>query len=67
MAAADEFYQFGPFRLDPKAGILYRGAEPTMLGQRAVALLRLLLENAGVPVTKDALVQAGWDGLTPWP
>ncbi|WP_410050493.1 winged helix-turn-helix domain-containing protein [Bradyrhizobium sp. Bra78] len=34
-----------------------------MLGQRAVALLRLLLENAGVPVSKDALVEAGWGGL----
>jgi TolB-like protein len=63
MTTGDGCYQFGPFRLDPKAGILYRGAEPTMLGQRAVALLRLLLENAGVPVTKDALVQAGWGGL----
>jgi len=63
MTVGDGCYQFGPFRLDPKAGILYRGAEPTMLGQRAVALLRLLLENAGVPVTKDALVQAGWGGL----
>jgi TolB-like protein len=58
-----DIYQFGPFSLDPEAGILYRGAEPTMLGQRAVALLRLLLENAGVPVSKDALVEAGWGGL----
>src|SRR5262252_87230 len=57
-------YQFGPFSLDPEAGILYRGAEPTMLGQRAVALLRLLLQNAGVPVSKDALIEAGWGGLT---
>ncbi|MET4328332.1 TolB-like protein/Flp pilus assembly protein TadD [Bradyrhizobium sp. i1.15.2] len=58
-----DLYQFGPFRLDPKAGILYQGTRPTMLGQRAVALLRLLLENAGAPVSKDALVEAGWDGL----
>jgi TolB-like protein/Tfp pilus assembly protein PilF len=63
MTAGDGFYQFGPFRLDPKAGILYRGAEPTMLGQRAIALLRLLLENEGIPVGKDALIQAGWGGL----
>jgi len=59
----EHVYQFGPFRLDPAAGILYRGAEPTMLGQRAIALLRLLLANAGVPVSKDALVEAGWGGL----
>lgn len=63
MTARDDLYQFGPFRLDPEAGILYQGAEPTMLGQRAVALLRRLLENAGVPVSKDTLVEAGWGGL----
>src|ERR1051325_6509361 len=63
MTVGGDLYQFGPFRLDPEAGILYRGAEPTMLGQRAVALLRLLLQNAGVPVSKDALVDAGWGGL----
>ncbi|MGN6307786.1 MAG: winged helix-turn-helix domain-containing tetratricopeptide repeat protein [Mesorhizobium sp.] len=63
MTIGSDLYQFGPFRLDPRAGILYRGAEPTMLGQRAVALLRRLLENASVPVSKDALVEAGWGGL----
>jgi TolB-like protein len=63
MAARSDLYEFGPFRLDPGAGILYNGAEPTMLGQRAVALLRLLLQNPGVPVSKDALVEAGWGGL----
>jgi len=62
MTVGGGFYQFGPFRLDPEAGILYRGAEPTMLGQRAVALLRRLLENAGIPVSKDALVEAAWGG-----
>src|ERR1041385_2457393 len=56
-------YQFGPFRLDPQEGILYRGGEPTMLGQRAVTLLRLLLEKPGTPVSKDALVEAGWGGV----
>jgi TolB-like protein len=61
--AVGHVYQFGPFRLDPEAGILYRGAEPTMLGQRTVVLLRLLLENAGAPVSKDALVEAAWRGL----
>ena len=63
MTVGGHLYQFGPFRLDPEAGILYRGAEPKMLGQRAVALLRRLLESAGVPVSKDALVEAGWGGL----
>ena len=56
-------HQFGPFRLDADAGILFCGAEPTALGQRAVALLRLLLERAGAPVSKGALIKAAWLGL----
>src|SRR5260370_608673 len=56
-------HEFGPFRLDADAEILFRGAEPTVLGQRAVALLRLLLERAGAPVSKDALIEAAWPGL----
>ena len=60
MAASGDIYQFGPFRLDLGAGILFHKAQPTMLGQRAVALLRLLLDRAGAPVSKDALVEAGW-------
>jgi len=56
-------HKFGPFRLDADAEILFRGAEPTVLGQRAVALLRLLLERAGAPVSKNALIEAAWPGL----
>jgi TolB-like protein len=56
-------FEFGPFRLDADAEILFRGAEPIVLGQRAVALLRLLLERAGAPVSKDALIEAAWPGL----
>jgi hypothetical protein len=67
MTAGGDLYQFGPFRLDPEAGILYRGAEPTMLGQRAVALLHRLLENAGAPVSKDALVMFPLRRLPPAP
>ncbi|WFU12195.1 winged helix-turn-helix domain-containing protein (plasmid) [Rhizobium sp. CB3090] len=63
MMIGSDIYQFGPFRLDPAAGILYRGDEPTMLGRHAVALMRRLLDNAGTPVSKDALVEAGWGEL----
>ncbi|WBL75340.1 winged helix-turn-helix domain-containing protein [Bradyrhizobium xenonodulans] len=52
--------EFGPFRLDVDAGILFRGAEPTPLGQRAVLLLALLVRRAGTPVSKDALIEAAW-------
>jgi TolB-like protein/tetratricopeptide (TPR) repeat protein len=56
-------YEFGPFRLDADAEILFLGAEPLVLGRRAVALLRLLLQRAGVPVSKDALIEAAWPGI----
>jgi TolB-like protein len=56
-------HEFGPFRLDADAEILFLGVEPLVLGQRAVALLRLLLERAGDPVSKDALIEAAWPGL----
>lgn len=56
-------YRFGRYLLDTKAGMLFHGSEPTLLGQRAVALLHLLLERAEAPVTKDALIEAAWPGL----
>jgi len=56
-------YKFGPYRLDAQAEILFRGGEPVALGQRAVALLRVLVERAGAPVSKDALIEAAWPGL----
>ena len=40
-------YAFGQYRLDVAAGILFQGAEPVALGQRAVALLQILVEGAG--------------------
>jgi TolB-like protein len=56
-------YRFGRFGLDADAGILFRDAEPALLGRRAVALLRLLLERAGAPVSKNDLIAAAWPGL----
>jgi DNA-binding winged helix-turn-helix (wHTH) protein len=56
-------YRFGRFALDADAGMLFQGGEPALLGQRAVALLRLLLQRAASPVTKDALIEAAWPGL----
>ena len=43
---------------------LFRGGEPVSLGHRAVALLRVLVERRGIPVSKDALMEAAWAGLT---
>src|SRR5262249_31447095 len=57
-------YILGPFRLDAEAKILFRGAEPVVLGKRAVALLHALVERPGTPISKDALIEAAWPGLT---
>ncbi|RXH12440.1 winged helix-turn-helix domain-containing tetratricopeptide repeat protein [Bradyrhizobium guangzhouense] len=56
-------HEFGPYRLDAGAGMLFRGSEPVALGRRAVTLLLLLVERAGTPVSKDALMEAAWPGL----
>jgi TolB-like protein len=56
-------YVFGPFRLDSQAEILFRGNEALSLGRRAVALLRVLVERPGEPVSKDALIESAWPGL----
>jgi len=56
--------RFGPYRLDARAGMLFRGSEPVALGRRAVTLLQLLVERAGMPVSKDALMEAAWPGLS---
>ena len=53
-------YAFGSFRLDPEAEILFRGAEPVPLGRRAVALLHALMVRPGMPLSKDALIEAAW-------
>src|SRR5581483_5429655 len=56
-------YSFGPFRLDAETEILFRGNEPTSAGQRAVALLRVLVQRPGVPVSKNELIDAVWPNL----
>jgi TolB-like protein len=56
-------YAFGPFRLDAQGVTLFLGAEPVALSKRAVALLGILIDRAGSPVSKDALMEAAWSGL----
>ncbi len=56
-------YIIGPFRLDADAALLFRGSVPVALGQRAIAVLRVLVERAGAPVSKDMLIKSAWAGL----
>ena len=63
MRTIPTIHAFGPFRLDADGEILFHGSEPLPVGKRAVALLRVLVERAGAPVSKDALIDAAWSGL----
>lgn len=55
-----EFYEFGPFRVDPQKQILLRGGEPIALTPKAFQLLLVLVRRAGDVVTKDELMKAVW-------
>jgi adenylate cyclase len=55
-------YALGSFRLDTQSDLLWRGTEPAVLGRRAIALLRALVERRGAVVSKDALIDAAWSG-----
>src|SRR5215831_17025785 len=56
-------YAFGPFRLDEQGDALFQGTASVALSHRAVALLRILVDRAGAPVSKDALMEAAWPGV----
>ena len=55
---------FGPGSFDPTRGVLRGNGADLRLGQRAAALLQALLEADGQPVTKSALMDAAWPGIT---
>jgi DNA-binding winged helix-turn-helix (wHTH) protein len=56
----DRLLTFGPHRLDPKTGQLWRGKQEVRLTGKASVLLRYLVARAGQVVTKDELFQAVW-------
>ena len=57
------FYAFGPFRLDARSDTLVGPHGPVALGRRACVLLRTLVSQPGVLVTKSELMDAAWPGL----
>jgi TolB-like protein len=56
----DLIWEFGPFRVDGRTGVLQRDGAPVPLGQRASALLLTLLQRRDQVVSKDDLLQAAW-------
>ena len=57
---AQPLLQFGPYRLDPASGQLWRHSQVIDLPPRALAVLCQLVAHAGQLVTKEALLAAGW-------
>jgi predicted ATPase/DNA-binding winged helix-turn-helix (wHTH) protein len=55
---------FGPFRLFPRERRLEKGGVPVRLGDRALDVLLVLIEQPGTVVSKAALMARVWPGLT---
>ena len=56
-------FAFGPFVLDTARGTLTRDGAAVAVGQRGLSILQVLLDAAGEPVSKHALLQSAWPGL----
>jgi len=54
---------FGPFRLDPVSGQLYRGNAVVPLAPKAFALLQHLVSQPGRLFTKEELLESVWPGV----
>src|SRR5688572_27043350 len=58
----DRIHLFGAFTLDLGRGVLLREGEPVHLRPQAYEALRFLVEHRGRLVSKDALIEAVWQG-----
>lgn len=54
------FYEFGPFRLDVSARVLFRDGKIVPLTPKVLDTLVVLVENAGDLVAKEKLLTAVW-------
>ena len=54
------FYEFGPFRLDPARGMLFRDGEMVSLAPKVFDILLVLVETSGETVQKDELMERVW-------
>ncbi len=54
------FWEFGPYRLDPTARVLFRGREIVPLTPKVLDTLVVLVEHAGQPVSKEELMRSVW-------
>jgi TolB-like protein/DNA-binding winged helix-turn-helix (wHTH) protein/Flp pilus assembly protein TadD len=56
------FFEFGPYRFDPREKLLYREGSPVPAARKVLETLAVLIENHGQLVEKDELLRAVWPG-----
>jgi len=57
---AKQFYEFGPFRLDPDKELLVRGSESVPLTPKTFQILLVLMRHSKEVVSKDDLMKTVW-------
>src|SRR5277367_4452757 len=57
-------WQFGDFRLLPRAGVLLQGDRVVRIGSRAFELLKILVERVGEVVSREELMTRVWPSMT---
>lgn len=62
MDKGDKYYEFGPFAVNTCERVLRRDGQIVPLPPKAVDTLILLIENAGIVVSKDELLEKIWPG-----
>src|SRR5690348_15985768 len=60
MSDRGQIFEFGQFRVDVPRRCLERGGQPVALSGKAFEILRVLLEQRGKVVDKDALMRQVW-------
>jgi Tol biopolymer transport system component/DNA-binding winged helix-turn-helix (wHTH) protein len=60
MNGAPQYYEFGPFRLDPTQRLLLREGQPIPLPPRVMDVLLVLVESRGQVLSKDELMRRVW-------
>src|SRR6516164_2648513 len=55
-----QFYEFGPYRIDPDRQQLLRGERPVALTPKALEALLVLVRHNGTVVSKDELMKELW-------
>src|SRR6516225_4573776 len=55
-----QFYEFGPYRIDPDRHQLLRGEQPVALTPKALEALLVLVRHNGTVVSKDELMKELW-------